>query len=254
MTNHSIRNSDFLYGLNPAFETVLAGRRELRCAFLNTQRAAQPRFRTLETLLKEREIPLKWQDKGQLSQLAGTREHQGVVMEVGPFPYTPFAELLGGARLILIDNIEDPHNVGAILRSADVFGFDGVLLSRRGSPGIRPSVVKASAGAGEHLRIAINCSANQYVRIALEEEYAVVALDGKGACSLTEATANDYDKMLLVVGGENKGVGQLILNTATAVVRIPQFGHVNSLNASVAAGIALYAFAAHRDAGKNPSG
>lgn len=243
MPNRSPRETEFLYGLNPGFEAVLAGRRDLRRILLNEQSRNRPRFRTLEGLARERNIRLEWKDKGRLSQLAGTREHQGVVVETGPFPYTPFEELLGRPRMVLLDNIEDPHNVGAILRSAEVFGFDGVLLARRGSPGVRPSVVKASAGAAEHLHIAINCSANQYVKIAGDEGYDVVALDGKGQNTLEETAAAAPERLLLVVGGENKGVRQFILNTATAVVRIPQAGHVNSLNASVAAGIALYALA-----------
>lgn len=243
MPQRATRESEFLYGLNPGFETVLAGRRDLCRILLNEQSRNRPRFRTLEGLARERGIRVEWVDKGRLSQLTGSREHQGVAVEAGPFPYSPFDDLLGRPRMVLLDNIEDPHNAGAILRSADVFGFDGVLLARRGSPGVRPSVVKASAGAAEHLRVAIDRSANQYVKLARDEGYAVVVLDGKGDVSLEQAAAAGYERLLLVVGGENKGVRQFILNSATAVVRIPQVGHVNSLNASVAAGIALYALA-----------
>jgi 23S rRNA (guanosine2251-2'-O)-methyltransferase len=237
-------DSEFLYGLNPVFETVLASRRDLRRAFLNEQSADRGRIRTLADLLRERNVPVEWVDKGRLSQLAGTREHQGAVIETGPFPYTPFADLVGAQRMVLVDNLEDPHNVGAVMRSAEVFGFDAVLLPRRGCPGVLPSVVKASAGGSEHLRVAVNCSSNQYVKIALEEGYAVIALDGKGQVALEDAARTCPEKLLLVVGGESKGVRQFIINAATAVVRIPQSGRINSLNASVAAGIAIHAFGA----------
>jgi len=234
--------TEFLYGMNPVFEAVLAQRRAFGCAFLNEQNTERSRVRTLAGLLEERGIPLKWVDRGRLSQLAGTRDHQGVVLEAGSFPYTSFTEVLGARRLVLLDNLEDPQNVGAIMRSAEVFGFSCVLLPRRGCPGVLPSVVKASAGACEHLRISVNCSSNQYVKIACSEGYAVVALDGGGTVDVADAAAAAHDRLLVVVGGEGKGVRQYILNAANAVVRIPQLGRINSLNASVAAGIALYSF------------
>ncbi len=172
--------------------------------------------------------------------LSGTREHQGAVLDAGEFQYTPFADMLGQRRMVLLDSIEDPHNVGAIMRSAEIFGWRNVLLPRRGAPLVTPSVAKSSAGACEHLSIACNCSPNQYVKIALEEGYSVVSLDGAGKVELEALRSENNVKLLLVVGGENSGVSQFILNNSTAVAAIPQAGKINSLNASVAAGIALY--------------
>ena len=234
------QGADTIYGINPVFEAVRAGRRTVRRAWLNRDGGNNPRLRKLGQFLEGREIRVEAADRAQLYDLCGTREHQGAVLEVGPFPYTPYAEMLGSRRLILLDSIEDPHNVGAIMRSAEVFGWKDVLLPRRGGPLVIPSVVKASAGACEHLRIAVNCSANQYVKIAQEDGYAVVALDGAGKASLEDIAAQAPEKLLLVAGGEDSGVSQYILNSATHVAAIPQAGKINSLNASVAAAIALY--------------
>ena len=150
----------------------------------------------------------------------------------------------------ILVNLEDPEhhehwemtrdNVGAIMRSSEVFGWKNVLLPRRGAPLVIPSVAKSSAGACEHLRIACNCSPNQYVKIALDEGYSVVSLDGGGKATLESVKAAGEGKLLLVVGGENSGVSQFILNSSNYIAAIPQSGHVNSLNASVAAGVALY--------------
>jgi len=159
---------------------------------------------------------------------------------VGAYPYASRQQLLGRQRLLLPDNIEDPQNLGAILRSAEVFGFDGVFLPRRGVPAVLPSVVKASAGATEHLNIAKDGSANQYVRDALADGYSVVVLDRAGTTRIEELRQHDLGKLLLVIGGENRGVGQYVLNSATHVVSIEQKGKLNSLNASVAAGIAMF--------------
>lgn len=233
-------SSERIYGINPVFEAVSANRRKIDCVWLNREGTANPRQKKLAAYLTNHNVRIEWTDKGKLFELCGTREHQGAVLESGPFPYTPYAELLGRSRLLLLDSIEDPHNVGAVMRSAEVFGWKSILLPRRGAPLVIPSVAKSSAGACEHLSIACNCSPNQYVKIALDEGYTVVSLDGAGKTSLEEIRDMKLEKLLLVAGGENSGVSQFILNSSNYIAAIPQCGHVNSLNASVAAGIALY--------------
>lgn len=233
--------NNHLYGLNPAFEVLRARRREVRIAYLNASSRKTPRVGKLVGIIEKAGIPLEWVERGKLDQLANTREHQGVVLEAAPFEYASMEDLLTFPRLILTDNVEDPHNLGAILRSAEVFGFSGVMLPRRGVPGILPSVVKASAGACEYLAVAQDHSANQYARAALDSGYTVVALDAAGTAELDLVASGMAEKLLLVVGGEGRGVGQFILNEATHTVSIPQQGRVNSLNASVAASIAMFA-------------
>jgi 23S rRNA (guanosine2251-2'-O)-methyltransferase len=210
-------------------------------ALLNEGSLRNPRIAKLRKVLESAGVRVGTGERGRLIDLAGTREHQGVILKVEPYPYVPFADMLGAPRLLLIDNIEDPHNVGAIMRSAEAFSFSAVLLPRRGVPLVLPSVVKASAGACEHLRVACNCSANQYVKVAAAEGYTIAALDRKGNVSLAQLRSQSPERLLLAVGGENRGVGQFILNRADSVVSIRQTGRVDSLNASVAAAIALHA-------------
>lgn len=236
--------TDVLYGLNPAFETVLAGRREIRRALLSRSASANPRVQKLAALLESRGVPVQWSEKGRLIDLCQSHEHQGVVLETGPYPYVTAAELLALPRLVLLDNLEDPHNVGAIIRTAEVLGYGGVLLPNRGVPHVLPSVVKASAGATEHLRICCAGGVTAYVTAARDLDFTIVALDAHGTRSLAEVAAAAPERLLLVCGGEDRGVGQYILNQAHFVVRIPQHGRTSSLNASVAAGIALHALAA----------
>ena len=146
-------------------------------------------------------------------------------------------------KLLLLDNIEDPHNLGAILRSAEVFGFRSVLLSRRGTPNVYPSVVKVSAGATEFLKITNERSENAYVKKAIENGYTVVVMDEDGKACIDDVKAIKPEKLLLVIGGEDKSVGRFIINTADYVVAFKQYGKINSLNASVAAGIGMFALA-----------
>ena len=214
--------TEYIYGINPAFEVVRARRRKLT------------------ELLNETKVPVTVTDKHHLFNLCRTKEHQGVVLEAEPYPYASLEGLQEANRLLLIDNVEDPQNVGAILRSAEIFGWHDVLLANRGVPEIYPSVVKASSGATEYLRIARDHTANEYVKALLPLGFTLVALDAHGKEDLRRLSERNPNKILLVIGGEHRAVGQHILNQAHHIVNIPQQGRITSLNASVAAGIALF--------------
>lgn len=230
---------EYVYGINPAFEVIRAGRRRIFRAYIAETAQKAGRNAKLLTLLEKSGVKAEFVSKGRLFDLCRTTEHQGVVLETESYPYASFSGLLGRERLLLLDNIEDPQNAGAILRSAEAFGWRHVLFSNRGTPEIYPSVVKASAGATDYLEIARDHSANYYVRETIKNDYTVVALDGAGKTALDELRLQTETKIMLVVGGEHSGVGQLILNTAHYVARIPIRGKISSLNASVAAGIAM---------------
>ncbi|MFC1489658.1 TrmH family RNA methyltransferase [Candidatus Latescibacterota bacterium] len=232
---------EYLYGINPAFEVVRSGKRKVFEVYINKSSARQPRIRKLSEYLEKVKIPIQWVDKERLYDLAGSKDHQGVVVRTTEYPYQDSDSFWGRSRLLLLDNVEDPHNVGAILRSAEIFGYSSVLLSKRGVPNIYPSIVKVSAGATEFLDIAKDSSSNNYVRAAQDEGYQVVALDMSGTVNINSVRAQLSDKVLVVIGGEDKSVGQYIINSADFVVSIGQKGKINSLNASVAAGISLFA-------------
>lgn len=232
---------EFLYGLNPVFECLRSGRREVFDAYINESGTRSQRLKTFRRLLDERKIPVSLVDRGRLHQLCGSGEHQNVVLKVSRYPYVSHQECLQAERVLLLDNVEDPHNVGAILRSAEVFGFHHILLPIKGVPEVYPSVAKVSAGAVEFLHVARDCNAVTYVQKALDAGYAVAALDARGNVPLETFAENPTLPLLVVIGGEDKGVGQFILNHASAVLAIPQSGRINSLNASVAASLTLYA-------------
>ena len=230
---------EFIYGLNPAFEVVAAERRKIIEAYI--VKSNNPRLKKLITQLEKKEITIIYAEKGKLIDLTRTKKHQGVVLKVSNYPYVSFESLISENKLLLLDNIEDPHNLGAILRSAEVFGFSSVLLSRRGTPNVYPSVVKVSAGATEFLKVANDRSENAYVKKAIECGYTIVVLDEEGTTDIEEIKTVNPEKLLLVIGGEDKSVGQFIINSADYVVAFKQLGKINSLNASVAAGIAMFA-------------
>ncbi|MCB1068836.1 MAG: 23S rRNA (guanosine(2251)-2'-O)-methyltransferase RlmB [Verrucomicrobia bacterium] len=237
---------EYIYGINPAFEVLRGERRKIHEAFLNAHSPNNSRLKKLSQYLTSKHIEIAWVDKGRLMDLAESKEHQGAVLRVSPYPYVSAESLFGKPHLLLLDNVEDPHNTGAILRCADVFGFHAVLTPEKGVPEIYPSVVKVSAGATEHIDIAREGTANKLVMRAKEEGYTVVALDAKGPVEISKAPSQCGEKILLVIGGEAKSVSHWILENADVVASIQQHGRVNSLNASVAAGIAMFSFCTGR--------
>ncbi|MBI2441406.1 MAG: RNA methyltransferase [Lentisphaerae bacterium] len=244
---------EFIYGINPAFEVVRAKRRAVEQAFFSAGGPTDARRRKLRELLNAGQVPVVVTDKRRLFDLCRTTEHQGIVLQTQPYPYARLAELQASERLLLIDNVEDPQNVGAILRSAEIFGWQNVLLAKRGTPEIYPSVVKAAAGATEYLRIARDHTANEYVKALLPLGFTLVALDARGEKDLERLRAAPPRKILLVIGGEHHAVGQHILNQAHHRVRIPRLGQITSLNASVAAGLALFLLQPRGNIGENSS-
>ena len=234
-------SKEFIYGVNPAFEVLRAARRTVYQAYLNELTVGSPRLRKLVEFLERKGVPVELTDKGRLHQLCGSGEHQGVVLRTSLYPYVDHADMFTRNRVLLLDNVEDPHNVGAILRSAEIFGFHEVLLPTRGVPEIYPSVVKVSAGATEFMRIARDCTAVRYAQKAEQAGYSIVSLDAAGKTELRALAAQPPEKLLLVIGGEDRGVGQFIINASQHILRIDQHGRVNSLNASVAAGITMFA-------------
>lgn len=238
---------DFLFGINPIFEAIRARRRKIRRIFLNQAQDRHPRLTKLAELATRAEIELIWTDKRELSDRARSHEHQGAVLECSPFPYLRMEEADATVlRCLMVDNIEDPHNLGAIFRTAEAFGWKQIFLPMRGVPEVYPSVVKASAGAAEYLNVIRAASENRYARWAKDNGYRLLALDMAGKVPLDEIIPAADEKMMLVVGGEDKSVGQFILNMADSIVRIPQSGRISSLNASVSAAIAMHTLALPR--------
>ena len=210
----------------------------------------------LETWVTERaaaQIP--WIDSGPrphvkperlLSEAAGTRDHQGVVAWCEPFRYADAHELAAAERplLVCLDQVTDPHNLGAVVRSAEGAGATGVVVPAHGSARVTPAVCRASAGAVEHLPVAVAPNLARYLGEIKGPELWAYAADAEGSLSVWEADLRAG--VALVLGAEGKGVRPLVRRTCDAVVSIPLTGKVGSLNVSVAAAVLLFEAARQR--------
>ncbi len=232
---------NLICGINPVLEALAAGTRHFDRLLI----AKGLRSRRLSEAIRRAThlgIPLRFEMRETLDRMAGGVPHQGIIAVVSEKPVLSLETLLEGAHapalLVVLDGVEDPRNLGAILRTAEAAGAGGVVLPERHSAGLSETVARASAGALEHVPVARVGNLVQ----ALEELKArgvwVVGLDAAGherwdAVDLTRPVA-------LVLGGEGRGIRRLVREHCDHLVSIPHFGHVGSLNVSVAAGVALY--------------
>jgi 23S rRNA (guanosine2251-2'-O)-methyltransferase len=175
-----------------------------------------------------------------LNEASGTRDHQGVVAWAEPFRYADAYELAGREKplLVCLDQVTDPHNLGAVVRSAEGAGATGVILPAHGSARVTPAVSRASAGAVEHMPVAVVPNLARYLGDIKGDDLWTYAADSEGSLSLWEADLTGGTAVVL--GAEGKGVRPLVRRTCDAVVSIPLAGRVGSLNVSVAAAILLY--------------
>jgi len=183
-----------------------------------------------------------------LSEAAGTRDHQGVVAWCEPFRYSDAYELAAVERplLVCLDQVTDPHNLGAVVRSAEGVGATGVVLPAHGSVRVTAAVSRSSAGAIEHLPIAVVPNLARYLAEIKRSDLWAYAADSEGSLSMWQADLTGG--VALVFGAEGKGVRPLVRRTCDAVVSIPLAGKVGSLNVSVAAAVLLYEARRQRDA------
>ena len=175
-----------------------------------------------------------------LSEAAGTRDHQGVVAWAEPFRYADAYELASAEKslLVCLDQVTDPHNLGAVVRSAEGAGATGVILPAHGSARVTPAVSRASAGAVEHLPVAVVPNLARYLSDIKGDDLWAYAADSEGSLSMWDADL--AGGTALVLGAEGKGVRPLVRRTCDAVISIPLAGKVGSLNVSVAAAVLLY--------------
>jgi 23S rRNA (guanosine2251-2'-O)-methyltransferase len=235
-------------------EGLVAGE-AFRTIHIAENRANDAALRTLLSTAKERNIPVKFERRGFFDRLP-LRAHQGVVAVAPPFPYVSLHELLARRRsdgprtLVVLDHLTDPHNVGAILRTAEAAGADGMVLPARRSAGISATVRKAASGAAAHLPVARVANIGQSLRVMKQAGVWVVGADASATTELGDADLNR--DVALVIGAEGTGVSQLVKRECDYLVRIPMRGRVGSLNASVAAAILLYEALRQRECSPRP--
>ncbi len=231
---------NLLSGRNPIREALKAGRDIEKLLVQRGELSGSAR--EIVRMAREQHILVQEVDKSRLDDI--TPHHQGLLAFASAYQYSTVEAMLEEAQqkgedpfLILLDGVTDPHNLGAIIRSAECVGAHGVIVPERRSVGLTPAAVKASAGAVEHMKVARVTNLNRTIEELKKQNVWTYALDMDGT---------DYEKVnfkggvALIIGAEGEGVSRLTLETCDQKVSLPMAGHIDSLNASVAAGIVMY--------------
>lgn len=237
---------DRLTGIHAVREALEAGHAFDRIVIARGRQ--DTRVEEIVLLARERNIPLRFEDRSQLDRLAGSKDHQGVVALAAARSAATLEDILAAANagagrgqkglIVLLDGVEDPHNLGAIIRTALASGAHGVVIPERRSAGLTDTVARASAGALAHLPVAKVTNLVQSMKELKEAGYWLVGLDENADKSYTQA---DYTSPVgIVLGGEGKGLHDLTRKRCDFVVSLPTTGPVKSLNVSVAAGVVLF--------------
>ena len=227
-------------------EALRAGRRRTKRVLIAEGLRQSEAVTEIEALAADAGVEVVYGDRRDLDDMVDGANHQGVALEAGPYPYADVEAMLALAAergeqplLLLLDHLQDPQNVGTLLRTADVVGAHGVVIPNRRAAEITPAVVNASAGAVEHLLIAGVTNLAQTIEDLKAQSIWVAGLED-------DERANEYDQvdlalpLALVVGAEGPGLGRLIRERCDFLIKLPMAGHVASLNAATAGSIALY--------------
>jgi len=232
-----------VYGFNPVMEALRGSRRAFELFV-----AAGARDNRLEKLLKlasEKGVPVRHREKGDIARLCGTDHHQGVALRVEAFPYAELDEVIARWResgetglLLVLDGIQDPHNLGALIRTAACAGAHGVIIPKDRAARVTPAVEKASAGAVETVPVVQVTNVARTLEELKGAGFWIFGADSGAAAPLFD---QDYTgHMALVIGSEGEGIRPLVKKHCDLLVRIPLKGGVSSLNASVSGGILLF--------------
>ena len=200
--------------------------------------------RTIAREARKKDTIINYVSKERLDQLSETHAHQGVIAQVAAYEYSTVEDILAKAEekgeppfLILLDNVEDPHNLGSIIRTADAAGVHGIIIPRRRAVGLTSVVAKTSTGAIEHVPVA---RVTNLVQTAQELKDRGVWLFGTDMKGTDYRRWNAKGAVALVIGNEGKGISSLLKKNCDEMLTIPMIGHVQSLNASVAASLLIY--------------
>ncbi|MDO4552302.1 MAG: 23S rRNA (guanosine(2251)-2'-O)-methyltransferase RlmB [Bacillota bacterium] len=232
---------NIIYGRNPVLEALKSGRQIDR---LWIQKGASGSIGQIESKARAAGLPVQYVDKAALDRLCGSGGHQGAAASVSAHAYCQVEDLLERASsrgeepfLVLLDGVEDPHNLGAILRTADGAGAHGLILPQRRAAGLTQTVAKVSAGAIEYVPVARTVNLARTIDGLKEAGLWIAACDMDGG---PYYEADLKGPIALVVGGEGRGVSRLVKEKCDFVLSIPMAGSVSSLNASNAAAVLMY--------------
>ena len=233
---------NLIYGINSVSEALKARGRAIAWVGVAKERHDLRLQRVVDECHKNG-VAVRFLPRHELDHMAGNNAHQGVVATTASKQYNDLDDVVAAKRgehslLVVLDGVEDPHNLGAILRSADAAGADGVVIPERRAAGVTATVIKASAGASEHLPIAKVTNIARTLEELKEKNIWTVGLDERGTQTYD---ALDYNMdCAIVLGAEGKGIHDLVRKKCDFLVSIPMLGKVPSLNVSVAAGVVLY--------------
>jgi 23S rRNA (guanosine2251-2'-O)-methyltransferase len=244
-----------LAGPHAILEALRAGRRRVRRIFLARQDVAGVTEAVLE-LARARGLPVEMRSRIELDRLVPGGVHQGIAADAGPFPYMSQEEVVAGSRkenepgfLVVLDGVQDPQNLGAIVRTVGAAGAHGLILPRDRAASVTPAAVRASAGATEHVSIARVTNLATFLAWVKGEGFWVVGADANAGRDLY--TADLTIPLALVIGSEERGLRPLVKSRCDVSVKIPLRGKVASLNASAAAAVCLFEVVRQRKAEEN---
>ncbi len=228
-----------LSGVNPVLEALRANSPLERV--LVAKGAGGPRVQEIIDLSRRAGTPVRFEPRDALERLAGTAAHQGVVALAAAKKYADLDDFAGKAKLLVVlDGVEDPHNLGAVIRTANAAGAEAVIIPERRAVGLTDVVAKAASGALEHVPVIRVTNINRTLEDLKQQGYWIYGLDERGT--------EDYDRVdyaqpaVIVLGGEGKGLHELVRKHCDVLVRIPMSGKIPSLNVSVAAGVVLFQY------------
>ncbi len=228
-----------LIGFHPVVEALKAGRDLERIVI--AKGAGGPRVQEVVNLARTASIPVRFEERGALQRLAGSDAHQGVIAIGAASQYADFDDVAKDARLVVVlDGVEDPHNLGAIVRTAHAAGANAIIIPERRAAGLTETVAKTAAGALEYLPISRVTNINRTLEDLKRRGFWIYGLDERGT--------EDYDLVdwttptVIVLGAEGKGLHQQTKLHCDILVKIPMAGQISSLNVSVAAGIVLFSW------------
>lgn len=234
---------DVIVGRNAVTEALKSGRAVNR--LLVAEGDGQGSIREIVRLARESGAIVETVARSKIEAAARGFRHQGVLAYTSPVDYMPLDELLEAARaksdapfLLLLDELEDPHNLGAILRTADAVGVDGVLIPRRRSCPLSATVAKTSAGAVEYVPVARIGNIAQTIKALKDEGFWIIGADMDGTTDYFDADLTGAT--VLVVGSEGRGISRIVRDNCDILVKIPMLGKINSLNVSVAGAVLMY--------------
>ena len=243
---------EIIYGLNPVME-AMRGTRQIFELFVAGS-SADKRMEKLLKLAAERKVPVRQREKADLTRLCGIDHHQGVALKVEPFPYADLDDVLADLKgtndglILVLDSVQDPHNLGALIRSAACAGAHAVVIPKDRAAGVTASAEKASAGAAGTIPVVQVTNISQALGELKKAGFWIFGADGSARRNLYQQDLTG--PVALVIGGEGEGIRPLVRKGCDEVVSIPLQGGVNSLNASVAGGIFLFEVVRQRMCGK----